>query len=263
MMFPEVLRSVLLMILAMGTFNTASAQEKKFTLNLNPAFLQILRETGSLKSTQLNEAEMQFISHVQLQLVEAGNIPPIDRKIVVTRQGDDLIVPMDDSLIESLSLQPVRIEVADNLRGFKQVLLVYRPSGNEVGFDSVRQNGNLVDGAPFAVVRLSNGQSYEGTLASPLELELSTVWGKAKLPIDIVLAIHYDHAAEGNGTVILKNGDSLTGRLTLSEIKLDTSWGQAEIDAAWVESLVRDRQLRFRRDETMLGPRWVLTREMP
>jgi len=110
-----------------------------------------------------------------------------------------------------------------------------------------------------ANVFLTNGSNLIGTLTSSTDLTMKTSFGDANIPLSEVAGIKM--ASEDNAvtTVVLHNGDSVTGATELERIELQTEWGEAVVNAASVISILFAQDLQWISEDSVAGTRWRLT----
>lgn len=111
-------------------------------------------------------------------------------------------------------------------------------------------------------LKLRRDMTLEG---SPVELEtikMNTIFGEAKLPLNTIAGIRFPSAegGDGNTTVILRNGDSLTGSLVLDKIKFVSIWGEAMINTSSLQSVTLVDGMDWTATTTTMGnQRWALS----
>src|SRR5437762_1175108 len=72
-------------------------------------------------------------------------------------------------------------------------------------------------------------------------------------------------AQEGNAmtTVVLHNGDNLTGAVQLDQVVIQTEWGRAEINGNHVASILFTPGLKWSSETGLNGMRWKLVADEP
>jgi hypothetical protein len=111
---------------------------------------------------------------------------------------------------------------------------------------------------PNFTVRMKNNKFLQGL---PMEFGFIDVYilgTKVSVPLEDVSGIRVGADANDKGTVALKNGDILNGRIDLPELKLAVDWGQAIINRDMVKSMVRTNDLYWQMKDTPNGPMWFL-----
>jgi len=111
-----------------------------------------------------------------------------------------------------------------------------------------------------ATVSLTNGTNLAGALVSSTELKMKSSFGEVSIPLSEVAGIKM--ASDGNATttVVLHNGDSVTGATQLDIMELQTEWGKAEINCPSIVSILFAQDLQWASDEGVAGTRWRLTK---
>ena len=68
------------------------------------------------------------------------------------------------------------------------------------------------------------------------------------------------HAGDADLSVIaFKNGDLVTGKITLEVIKLKTDWGTAHVNTAQIDTVTSNRNSRFISDQSGQAKGWKFT----
>ncbi len=97
-----------------------------------------------------------------------------------------------------------------------------------------------------AIVELKSGLKLDGQLASG-PIPCLVMFGEASLPLETIRGIRMsdelvnDEAGQArptSATIVLENGDSLTGMPRLEVIRLQTDWGEAIVKLTHVKSLL-------------------------
>jgi hypothetical protein len=96
-----------------------------------------------------------------------------------------------------------------------------------------------------AVIELKNGLKLAGKLAAD-PINFQVMFGQASLPLETIRGIRIADQVPSDGgppqlisaTIILGNGDSLTGMPRLDVIRLQTEWGEAIVKLTHLKSVV-------------------------
>ncbi|MEQ1824434.1 MAG: hypothetical protein ABL921_00740 [Pirellula sp.] len=107
-------------------------------------------------------------------------------------------------------------------------------------------------------VDLLGGQTIHGTLTEVTMLPIKTAFGEASVPLVEVAGVRLASAEENSTTVIMKNGDSITGATDLKVISVDTEWGSAKINGSSVKSILLLPDLKWNATIGLNGKRWSL-----
>lgn len=114
--------------------------------------------------------------------------------------------------------------------------------------------------APAIKIKLRGNMELSGT---PIDLETITVnslFGEAKLPLHTVAGVRFAQTADEQTTVVLQNGDVITGELGMDSLKLVAEWGQASVNIDHIETIVFRSDLAWTPVNTGSGTRWRLTK---
>lgn len=97
-----------------------------------------------------------------------------------------------------------------------------------------------------------------GTLLESTELSIKTAFGQAAIPLSEVAGIRFPAAEDSGTTVVMLNGDSITGVTDLKYASVETSWGSARINGQNISTLLFVPGLRWESVEALGGKRWSL-----
>ena len=104
----------------------------------------------------------------------------------------------------------------------------------------------------------------QGTVDGFDEFGIDCKFGKVTIPMEHVAGIRFHADEDDNAVVVLTNGDSLTGTPTVAAISLKTSWGQADIEPEFMQSLTTSANATFSRETNPdFGSRWMLRTAVP
>jgi hypothetical protein len=84
---------------------------------------------------------------------------------------------------------------------------------------------------PLSVtVDLISNTAIAGTLTDLTNLDMQTSFGTANIPLSEVAAIRFASADDATTTVVMLNGDSITGATDVKLVTVETEWGTASIN---------------------------------
>ncbi len=109
-------------------------------------------------------------------------------------------------------------------------------------------------------VKLRGELELSGT---PIELDsvqVNSLFGVADLPLHTIAGVRFAQDANEQTTVVLQNGDVLTGDLTIENLKLVSEWGEATVNVAHIRSVVFRSDLTWSPVNSSNGTRWRLTK---
>ncbi|MBW8885632.1 MAG: hypothetical protein JF612_12855 [Planctomycetia bacterium] len=103
----------------------------------------------------------------------------------------------------------------------------------------------------------------QGELTEVDQWTMKTSFGSTNLPLSTVAGMRM--AQEGNAmtTVVLHNGDNLTGAVQLDQVVIQTEWGRAEINGNHVASILFTPGLKWTSETGLNGMRWRLVADEP
>ena len=114
--------------------------------------------------------------------------------------------------------------------------------------------------APLSVTLQLNVGNAElrGTLLSSPDFSMKTAFGELMVPMSQVAGVKM--ASEGNTTttVVMHNGDSVTGAWDLDRLELQTEWGTATVDGTAINSILFVPDMAWVSERGLAGTRWEL-----
>jgi len=137
----------------------------------------------------------------------------------------------------------------------------FSPSPSSVIRSSSSINRKL---QPHSVtINLTDGMKLTGELTEVDQWSMKTTFGSTNLPLSTVAGIRL--AQEGNAitTVVMHNGDALTGAIQLDQVVIQTEWGRAEINGNHVASILFVPGLKWVSETGLNGMRWKLVADEP
>ena len=108
---------------------------------------------------------------------------------------------------------------------------------------------------------LLSGTKLEGTLLNMSEIKMKTSFGEAVMPLNEVAGIRLAEAGNGTTTIILHNGDSVTGGTELQQVDIITEWGRAEVNGSTILSILFTQGVKWESDPGFTGARWKLVED--
>ena len=107
-------------------------------------------------------------------------------------------------------------------------------------------------------VDLISGTNLAGTLTDAVSLEMRTSFGNASIPLSEVAGIRFASADNASTTVVMLNGDSITGATDVKMVTVETEWGTASINGQNISSLLFVPGLTWNPATGLNGKRWSL-----
>jgi len=98
-----------------------------------------------------------------------------------------------------------------------------------------------------------------GTLMDSTALNIKTAFGEASIPLSEVAGIRFPAAEDTSTTIVMHNGDSITGATDLRFVKVETSWGSATINGPNISTMLFLPGLVWKSVDGLSGKRWNLT----
>ncbi len=114
--------------------------------------------------------------------------------------------------------------------------------------------------APLSVtlhLNIGNPQ-LRGVLLSSPEFTMKTSFGELVIPMSQVAGIKMASEANTSTTVVMHNGDTITGAWNLDRLELQTEWGTATVDGGAINSILFAADMAWVAVRGLSGTRWGL-----
>lgn len=102
-----------------------------------------------------------------------------------------------------------------------------------------------------------------GTLTETTQLLLKTAFGEANIPLSEVAGIRFPTGDDSSTTIVMLNGDSITGASDVKFVTVETEWGVAKINGDSVTSMLFVPGLNWQQGNSINGKRWALVEAKP
>ena len=113
---------------------------------------------------------------------------------------------------------------------------------------------------PLTVIAgLTDDTRITGTLLDNNQIAVKTAFGEASIPLSEVAGIRFPSAEDTSTTIVMLNGDSITGATDVKFVNVETSWGNAKINGPSVTTMLFVPGLIWQSSDSLGGKRWVLT----
>ncbi|GAA5506949.1 hypothetical protein [Novipirellula caenicola] len=115
---------------------------------------------------------------------------------------------------------------------------------------------------PLSVsVDLISKTVIKGTLTDTTQLDMQTSFGVANIPLSEVAGIKFASAEDASTTVVMLNGDSITGATDVKLVTVETEWGIATINGSSIGSILFVPGVDWNPQSGLNGKRWNLASE--
>ncbi|MFG0262928.1 MAG: hypothetical protein ACF788_11105 [Novipirellula sp. JB048] len=101
----------------------------------------------------------------------------------------------------------------------------------------------------------------QGTLTDTTQLDMQTSFGVANIPLSEVAGIRFASASDASTTVVMLNGDSITGATDVKLVTVETEWGIATINGSSISSILFVPGVDWNPQSGLNGKRWNLANE--
>ncbi|MEZ6089215.1 MAG: hypothetical protein R3C05_14530 [Pirellulaceae bacterium] len=105
---------------------------------------------------------------------------------------------------------------------------------------------------------IDDDRVLNGELLDTENLVVQTAFGPASIPLLKVLGIRMARSATDTTTIVLHNGDMITGQVDIRSLLIRTKWGKSEVNGANLASIYFDEGLTWESLDLLAGPRWTL-----
>lgn len=231
---------------------------KKLRMNLKLDFQRIntIRSAGSISSV-IPPKNRDRVGAIRLQQPTSFLSKPL---VIVEAKANvsngTLYVEVDNTILERLPYQPVELRIYDT--GFNAITLKFNPKGMVAGKlpeEVIVQPGPK--DSPILYVSINGNRGIYGVLEGFKELDVKAEFGKIKIPVDTIAGIRFNTGPDNQTYIVLKKGDSFSGKIELEKITISTRWGKRDLKVANLESVTTFQSNKF--VQTKNNPdRWQL-----
>lgn len=102
-----------------------------------------------------------------------------------------------------------------------------------------------------------------GTLVDSSALQMKTSFGEAQIPLTEIAGVRFAAGDDTSTTVVMLNGDSITGATDTKFITVETEWGTAKINGSSLVSMLFVPGLQWESSNGLNGKRWSLVESKP
>lgn len=102
-----------------------------------------------------------------------------------------------------------------------------------------------------------------GTLVDSTALQMKTSFGEAQIPLSEIAGVRFATGDETTTTVVMLNGDSITGATDTKYLTIETEWGTAKINGSSLVSMLFVPGLQWESSNGLNGKRWSLVEVKP
>ena len=105
---------------------------------------------------------------------------------------------------------------------------------------------------------LTTSASIGGTLVEVDVLLIKTAFGEASVPLSEIAGIRFPQGDDVSTSVVMLNGDSITGATDIKMVTIDTDWGTAKVNGSAIRSILFVPNLQWTATPGISGKRWSL-----
>ncbi len=108
-------------------------------------------------------------------------------------------------------------------------------------------------------VQLTGETKIVGTLTDSTQIQIKTAFGEATIPLSEVAGVRLATGEETSTSIVMLNGDSITGATDLKVVTVETEWGTAKINGSSIMHMLFVPGLQWQQVAGIGGKRWNLT----
>ena len=105
-------------------------------------------------------------------------------------------------------------------------------------------------------VNLSQDRELSGALVEMADMKVTTSFGEVAIPFSKIDGIKLHADASDASVIAFKNGDLITGKVVLDQVKLKTDWGAAHVNTTQIESVTTTKNAKFFSEMTGGKQKW-------
>ena len=109
----------------------------------------------------------------------------------------------------------------------------------------------------------SNSGRISGTMIDSNQLAMKTSFGEASIPLSEVAGVRLASGEDVSTTVVMLNGDSITGAIDIKQLTVETEWGTATIKGSSIQSMLFVPNVQWNMSNNISGRRWTLIDSTP
>ena len=132
-------------------------------------------------------------------------------------------------------------------------------SGDDPVATAVSSPGALATRPLSVTITLANQSVIRGTLTDTTEVQMKTGFGELMIPLSEVAGIRFASQEDTSTTIVMLNGDSVTGATDVKRLTIDTEWGAAQVNGPSIASILLVPNLQWSSIAGLNGKRWYLT----
>ncbi len=92
---------------------------------------------------------------------------------------------------------------------------------------------------------------------------MKTSFGEASIPMSEIAGIRLPYGDDVSTTVVMLNGDSITGAVDIKQLSIETEWGSANIKGSAIQSILFVPNVQWQPSSNLSGKRWTLADVKP
>lgn len=169
--------------------------------------------------------------------------------------------PLRCTFVFMLPLFLAAVSVAQDDVAENQDLPVAKPTSSEdvPVATAIPQTESMATRPLSVTISLANQSVIRGTLTDTTEIQMKTGFGELMIPLSEVAGVRFASQEDTSTTIVMLNGDSVTGATDLKRLTIDTEWGAAQVNGPSIASILLVPSLQWSSIAGLNGKRWYLT----
>ncbi|QDS90353.1 hypothetical protein EC9_45610 [Rosistilla ulvae] len=131
--------------------------------------------------------------------------------------------------------------------------------GDDPVATATKPSGSMASRPLSVTITLANQSVIRGTLTDTTEIQMKTGFGELMIPLSEVAGIRFASQEDTSTTIVMLNGDSVTGATDVKRLTIDTEWGAAQVNGPSIASILLVPNLQWSSIAGLNGKRWYLT----
>lgn len=95
-------------------------------------------------------------------------------------------------------------------------------------------------------------------MAEVSQIQIKTAFGEASIPMSEIAGIRLATSQDSTTTIVMLNGDSITGATDIKQLTIETEWGSAKINGSAIQSILFVPDFKWVNSNGINGRRWFL-----
>jgi len=94
-------------------------------------------------------------------------------------------------------------------------------------------------------VKVTQDREIAGLPLDLAEIKVTTGFGEVTIPMAKIVGLKFHADGQDSAVIAFKNGDLVTGKISLEVIKVKTEWGTAHVNTTQIDAIAMSRNAQF------------------